>query len=424
MTTRLFLSFAAAAAGLAIAQQQPHPLASRTLVVYSSTSSSSATLAAYYKAARGIPDANMCAITPPDDTSNSITQAQFISSFKTPIQACITAVGQANLLYVVMAYIANLRFTHASNGMEYSIDSFLADAFDTLGSTFVTYAQVNGSIANPPTPGFYAATESRAGTWPIRTTLEAWRAANPSVKLYSVWRLDGDTPQLAQGLIDQAVAAEAAGGPAGAVCADLSFDYGSSGGNPVANGLGYTYGAPTMVEWDVYRMATHFQDAHWTDVSIELTPQEFGEGAVPACSGAAAYVGWYGGAGSHRGTYSWVPGAIGVHIDSYSLGNFRAPFNTGTWAYQELKNGLAVTSGSIAEQYTLGSTRGAGLFRDLLAGARVGDAFLRNTPWSTRWMLVQVGDPLYAPWALDPQIKVVQALVKGSGTLKGTAVLR
>ena len=38
-----------------------------------------------------------------------------------------------------------------------------------------------------------------------------------------------------------------------------------------------------------------------------------------------------------------------------------------------------------------------GVVRNLLEGANVGDAFLRNTNW-VRWMIVNRGDPLYRPF--------------------------
>jgi len=49
------------------------------------------------------------------------------------------------------------------------------------------------------------------------------------------------------------------------------------------------------------------------------------------------------------------------------------------------------------EPYLEGMTRPAGTIRNLLEGANVGDAFLRNTRW-LKWMILNVGDPLYTPF--------------------------
>jgi len=56
-----------------------------------------------------------------------------------------------------------------------------------------------------------------------------------------------------------------------------------------------------------------------------------------------------------------------------------------------------VTSGAVGEPYLEGLPRPAGVYRNLLEGANVGDAFLRNTRW-IKWMIVNIGDPLYRPF--------------------------
>ena len=50
-----------------------------------------------------------------------------------------------------------------------------------------------------------------------------------------------------------------------------------------------------------------------------------------------------------------------------------------------------------AEPYLQGLTRPGGTYRNLLEGASVGDAFLRNTRW-LKWQILYVGDPLYKPF--------------------------
>jgi uncharacterized protein (TIGR03790 family) len=373
-----------------------------TVVVYSSASSDSVTLANYYKTARSIPAGNMCPITPPNDTANSITQAQYESAFRDPIKTCITNVGRANVYYVVIVWVRNLVF-NGSNGVNYAIDSFLQDPWETITTAY----PIQGSPFTQPTTGYYAVTLNTSATpvFPRFNTLANYRLANPWIHLFSVWRIDGDSTVIAQGLIDKAIAAETTG-LTGGICSDTSFGYGV-GGNPAVNGLGYNVGQSTEVEWDMYRvetLANQYLPAGSFPVQTNhvTAGREFGQDGDAPCTNAAFLGGWYGGAGSHIGTYSWVPGAIGIHVDSYSLGDFRNPFNgqtpPGTWVYQELKNGLTVSSGSINEQYTYGSTRAAGVLWDLLQGANVGDAFLRNTRWSTRWRLVMVGDPLYKPF--------------------------
>jgi hypothetical protein len=49
------------------------------------------------------------------------------------------------------------------------------------------------------------------------------------------------------------------------------------------------------------------------------------------------------------------------------------------------------------EPYLEGMVRPSGTFRNLLEGANVGDAFLRNTRW-LKWEILYFGDPLYTPF--------------------------
>jgi len=52
----------------------------------------------------------------------------------------------------------------------------------------------------------------------------------------------------------------------------------------------------------------------------------------------------------------------------------------------------------VNEPFLPGLVRPGGTLRDLLQGAYVGDAFLRNTRW-LKWMIINLGDPLYRPFA-------------------------
>jgi hypothetical protein len=398
--------------------------ASRTLVVYSSTSSTSSTLANYYKTARSIPAGNMCAVTPPDDTSNEITFAQYTATLRDPIKTCIDTVGRDTILYVVMAWVRPLKFNHP-NGLVYSIDSFLADAFDSISTIYPTRPPTYTAFSHPY---YVAANTGPSQSFPAFVSLADWRTANPTQYLFSVWRIDGDSSALAQGLIDQAITAESAGGPAGKVCADTGYtDYTV---DPEADGLSYSYGTSPMVDWDIYRILTVASAGGWTGGSAyDNKVVEFGQSGAASCSGAAFFGGWYGGAGSRNGTYSWVTGAIGVHVDSYSIGDLRAPYTGatphGTWGYQELKAGLAATSGVVAEPYVLGNTRTGPLFRNLFVEhARIGDAFLRNTALGVRWMLVQVGDPLYQPWGSPPPARPPSVRTRGAIATRGKVATR
>ncbi len=76
------------------------------------------------------------------------------------------------------------------------------------------------------------------------------------------------------------------------------------------------------------------------------------------------------------------------------------------WSYNALARGITVTSGAMSEPYLAGLPRPDGVFHDLLAGSNVGDAFLRNTRF-LKWMIINIGDPLYTPFAggRTPKVK-------------------
>lgn len=109
----------------------------------------------------------------------------------------------------------------------------------------------------------------------------------------------------------------------------------------------------------------------------------------------AFYSGWYS-LNHYNGAsvFNWAPGAIGFHLDSNSALDPRLGVS---WSTLALANGITVTSGSIDEPFLEGLPRPAGVFRNLLEGANVADAFMRNTRW-LKWRIINIGDPLYRPF--------------------------
>jgi hypothetical protein len=99
---------------------------------------------------------------------------------------------------------------------------------------------------------------------------------------------------------------------------------------------------------------------------------------------------------------------------------------------QRLTEGIAVTSGAVAEPQTEGLARPGGVIRNLLEGANVGDAFMRNTRW-LKWEIMNIGDPLYRPFGsgrppfspLQPvnSFSIVPWIVVGGAKSTGTITL-
>ncbi len=350
--------------------QTPHP---EVLVVHNSNFPESLTVAQHYMAQRNVPVANLCAITPP--SANALSLSDYTTFVKTPIQNCLNTVGQKNILYIVMSY--QTPFAVSAGPMDTSaIDSYLADIWNKYVS--------QPFLIVPSVPhGYYADSQSQGNVYQPFVPFAAYRANPRSTSIYSVWRLDAPSAALASALVDQAIAAETAGGPTGQACIDRRF--GDITGQPDS---GYN-----TADWDLRQAAALLQQAGIA-VTEDANEQEFGTPPAPAtCPNTAYFSGWYS-LNHYNDAFTWQNGSIGWHLDSESV---LSPRGGASWVPNALLRGIAVTSGAVAEPYLQGLVRAGGAFRNLLEGANVGDAFLRNTRW-LKWQILNIGDPLYRPF--------------------------
>lgn len=357
------------------------PLASRVLVVYATNSPDSVAVKDHYVSARSIPRANVCGISLPDITASVLDQTDWLNAVKTPIQNCLTAAGKTQILYIVLAYVRPFAISLPTGLGYYAMDSYISDIWDQ-------YATVDFNPAPTANHRYYADAQNQGNVYVPFQSLATYRAQPRSLLLYSTWRLDGATSLVAMGIVDKATSAmnEASG----AACIDRNR-------GDISGVLDASYGA---AEWDLHKAAVFLAQAG-IQVVEDSNPAEFGTAPAPSTcpadgSPVAFYSGWY----SYNnyngaGVFNWAPGAIGFHLDSASMLDPRGGPN---WSANALINGITVTSGAVAEPYLEGLPRPAGIFRNLLEGANVGDAFLRNTRW-LKWMILNVGDPLYRPFA-------------------------
>jgi uncharacterized protein (TIGR03790 family) len=348
------------------------PLNKRVLIVYNSSEPDSAKVAKYYAAKRNIPAANLCPISPP--SSDRLSWSQYVGSVKTPVQKCLNAVGPESILYIVFTYQTPYAVSGSSRPMSYSLDQYVADIWDQY-STQDAY----------PMPGrfqpYYDNAQSQGNIYQPFLSLADYRAQPFALTIYSVWRLDGATAVLAEGLVDKAIAAESST-LSGKACFDRNR-------GAITNVPDMGYGE---AEWDLHNAANFAGMAGFT-VLEDSNSAEFGTPPAPMCPNAALYSGWYS-LNHYNNAFTWNTGAIGFHLDSASALNPRSGPN---WSANAIIHGITVTSGSVSEPYLQGLVRPGGTFRDLLQGANVGDAFLRNTRW-LKWMTLNLGDPLYRPF--------------------------
>jgi uncharacterized protein (TIGR03790 family) len=355
-------------------------LARRVLVVYNRADSDSKAVAKYYARKRGIPAQNLCSISPIENVRLSWTE--YVKSVQKPIQKCLNAVGPKNILYIVFTYNTPYRVEGAGKrkppqggdlAMSYAIDQYVADIWDQY---MTAEAWPQPTLRQP----YYDDAWSKLNKYQPFESFADYRERDDAKLIYSVWRLDAPTAQLARSMVDKALEAEA-NGLAGQACFDRRWDLAT------IDDTGYGAG-----DWDLHQAAAFARDAGFA-VTEDANPAEFGTPPAPLCPHAAMYSGWYS-LNHYNDAFQWQTGAIGFHLDSLSALDPRGGLN---WSSNAIKKGITVTSGAIDEPYLSGLLRPGGTFRDLFQGANVGDAFLRNTRY-LRWMIVYLGDPLYRPF--------------------------
>src|ERR1035438_9602301 len=232
------------------------PLAQSVLVVYNSADSSSTAVAQYYISKRGIPSANLCAITPP--RIHWLYLVDFDSPVRTPIKNRLYALRSSYLLYIVMTYHTPYDVI-APDTATYALDQFIADIWDQYTPP--------GQYGVPPlSQPYFANNQAEGDIYTPYVSFQNFRNQN-SILIYSVWRLDAATQALAQGLVDKAMAAEN-NGLSGQVCIDETdstppFDYDA--------------GIP---EWDL-RMAANFSRLAGFTVLEDDNNAEFGAAPAP-----------------------------------------------------------------------------------------------------------------------------------------------
>ena len=226
-----------------------------------------------------------------------------------------------------------------------------------------------------------------------------------SYSVYMVTRLDATNKNIAKGLVDKALAAEA------------NADFYTSGigvfdarRHPYNNSytIGSLYAREAFTAARRIGLATYFDD---DDGVIR-------EGKVTDT--VILYWGWYthyyggidqryGGAGTPPLTFdeledpfTFSTGAVAIHLESETCGTIRNS-NPDTWsAHQWVPwmvnyKGITATGGAVAEPFLSWYCRGDRFVETLTKGYTFAEAAYIATP-TLNWMMCYVGDPLYVPF--------------------------
>jgi uncharacterized protein (TIGR03790 family) len=353
-----------------------HP---EVLVVYNSNDPNSLPVASHYMSQRSIPASNLCVIAPP--SSDYLSLSDYTTYVKTPIQSCLNTLGPKSILYIVMSYMTPFRLLAGPFGLA-ALDSYVADIWDK-------YVSQPFLIVPNLTQPYYADSQSQGNVYSPFQSFAAYRANARNPLIYSVWRLDGPTAAIASALVDQALAVESTPPfmPSGQACIDELVDA------TLYSDFSYRTG-----DWDLYKASQFLSAAGMMasppfTVLLDTLSTEFGSPPSPLCPNTAFYSGWYS-LENYNDAFTWQTGSVGWHLDS---GAALSPRTGPYWVPNALQRGIAVTTGAVQEPYLQGMVRPGGAYRNLLEGASVGDAFLRNTRW-LKWQILYVGDPLYRPF--------------------------
>jgi uncharacterized protein (TIGR03790 family) len=121
-----------------------------------------------------------------------------------------------------------------------------------------------------------------------------------------------------------------------------------------------------------------------------------------SCPDAALYVGWYS-LQKYVPAFRWVRGSVGWHVASFEAQHLRDPASQ-EWCVKMIQNGVAATVGAV-EEPTLGAFPLPQDFFPLLLTGRytLAECYWRTVPQAS-WRLTLIADPLYNPFAKNPQL--------------------
>ena len=394
--------------GAGLLAPSAQPSAGRVVVVANAKDPDSEPLARYYMAKRGIPEKNLVIIDAP--TTADVTWAEFVDKIFNPLRARLTKDGWFSA-YVTGQRDSEGRLQYVFYGNQidflvlcYGIPIRIMNDPARLAATPLTLehkelntnqAAVDGELSlmgtlNSPTTGLVAN--------PLFGNMNP--DGHTRGLVVKVARLDGPSPAAVRGLIDSALAGEARG-LQGRAYVDM--------GGPHPEGEDWLKGASATLR----RLGFDVSEDH--EGSLFTWKTRF--------DAPAFYFGWY---SEHptgpiaEANFHFPPGAIGIHIHSFSGDNIRKA--DARWVGPLVVRGVAATVGNVFEPY-LHFTHHLDLFMEALAHDQTtGEAAYCALP-ALSWQEIFVGDPLYRPFAVSLKDQLAQA-ARAPGPESSYAVMR
>ena len=286
----------------------------------------------------------------------------------------VRGVVESKVRYLVLCYGLPLRIAEDTNIVE--------TGKETLRPELVrSEAAVDSELAQLPQAASLVRYYGTAANRLYGTTNAG--ALQPTNGLLMVTRLDGPTVEIASGLVDKAMLAEADG-----LWGRAYFDLRGIQSGDYALGdqwIGMAAGVATVAGFETI-----------VDTNAAVFPAAF------PMSQIAFYVGWYIDHVSGPlalNVVEFMPGAFAYHLHSYSGHTVRS--KVAGWTGPLLAKGATVSMGSVAEPYLAGTPDvGTFMSRWILSGFTFGEAAYASQS-TLSWMTTVVGDPLYRPFGRD-----------------------
>lgn len=384
-------------------------VASRVVVLANSAEPDSERLARAYAELRGIPVENIIALRMSRD--ETITWPEFIATIYEPLQDELVrrdwidgipmdlrdnvgrrkiAMSGHRISYLVVCRGVPLRIAHApalytpvprmTDRAEFRSNGGAVDS--ELSLLAQSGFPINAFVPNP------LFRNDRA------TSLEQGLIVRVS-------RLDGPSYEAAFGLVESALEAER-DGLIGRAYADLGGVH------------------PAGEQW----LESTVEQLREAGFDLDVDRQGATIPATARADAAAFYFGWY--APQINGPfalpgYRFAPGAVALHIHSFSAQSLRAE-NGGGWSGPLVARGVAGTFGNVGEPYLQLTHQPHLVLRALLRGWSLGEAAYYALP-ALSWQGIVLGDPLYRP-ALVPFAQQWERRDELPAALKPYIVLR
>lgn len=347
----------------AAGETPPWDAAAETVVIFNPGFPGSAGLAAYYAKTRGLPAHRVIGL--PCAVTDDISRAEFDTTLREPLRRLF----DQNRWWGAVRVLAVMR----------GVPVRVKRAMDPKKPGEEDEAAVDSELAvlsldQPALTGFvrnsYFQSRERFGQF-----------QNPQ-RLLLVGRLDGPDDATVRRMIDDSITAEM-DGLRGRAVIDLALREGA-----------FELGENWLRE--CARQCRLAGVPFYADRSAEVIPSGW---PLPD---TVLYYGWYRDKASGvlaDPAFRFSPGAVAVHIHSFSAAHLRDPNKY--WTAPLLLRGAAATLGNVWEPYLPLTCHLHLLNERLLEGFTLAEAAWSATP-GLSWMQVVIGDPLYRPFARPP----------------------